>query len=145
MDAATPACPRWEHFQHDADIGVCGLGPTLPQAFEQAALAMTAVMTDPERVRPRRSVTVRCEAPSADILLFDWLNALVFEMATCGLVFGAFEVSLDDGRLTAKASGEPVSRALHRPVVDIKGATLTELKVEQDAGGTWRVQCVVDV
>lgn len=145
MAAAKPIRPRWEHFQHDADIGVRGVGPTLAQAFEQAALAMTAVMTDPGKVRPRSSVTVRCEAPSADILLLDWLNALVFEMATRGLVFGAFEVSLEDGRLRAKASGEPVSRDRHRPVVEIKGATLTELKVEQDAGGAWRAQCVVDV
>ena len=145
MAAAKPISPRWEHFRHEADIGVRGLGPTLEEAFEQAALAMTAVITKPENVRPRRSVTVRCEAPSADILLLDWLNALVFEMATRGLVFGAFDVNLEDGRLTATASGEPVSRDRHRPVVEVKGATLTELEVDQDESGTWRAQCVVDV
>ncbi len=38
---------RWEHFEHGADIGVRGIGPTPASAFEQAALALTAVITDP--------------------------------------------------------------------------------------------------
>jgi len=43
------AASRWEHFSHEADIGVRGIGITKEQAFEQAALAMTGVeqtMTD---------------------------------------------------------------------------------------------------
>lgn len=44
--------PRWEHFRHEADIGVRGLGATREAAFEQAALALTAVLTDPARVAP---------------------------------------------------------------------------------------------
>jgi SHS2 domain-containing protein len=39
--------PHWEHFAHEADMGIRGIAPTLEQAFEQAALAMTAVVTDP--------------------------------------------------------------------------------------------------
>ena len=38
---------HWEHFSHEADIGIRGVGPTLATAFEQAAIAMTAVITDP--------------------------------------------------------------------------------------------------
>ena len=34
---------RWEHFEHDADIGVRGIGASKADAFEQAALALTAV------------------------------------------------------------------------------------------------------
>lgn len=34
---------RWEHFQRGADIGIRGIGPTKPQAFEQAALPLTAI------------------------------------------------------------------------------------------------------
>ena len=36
---------RWEHFPHDADVGVRGFGPTPAEAFAQAALALTAVAT----------------------------------------------------------------------------------------------------
>jgi beta-phosphoglucomutase family hydrolase len=63
---------RWEHFAHDADIGVRGYGPTIAVAFEQAALALTAVVTDPAGVALRQSVSIACEAPSAELLLVDW-------------------------------------------------------------------------
>ena len=90
-------------------------------------------------------MTIACEAPNTDLLLVDWLNALVFEMAIRGLVFGAFEVAIEGGRLTGEARGEAVSRERHQPAVEIKGATLTELAVTRETDGTWRAQCVVDV
>src|SRR5512139_3851745 len=42
---------RWEHFEHGADIGVRGFGASVAEAFEQAALALTAVIADPAGVR----------------------------------------------------------------------------------------------
>ena len=117
----------------------------MAQAFEQAALAMTAVITEPESVRCWRTVRIACEAPDRDILLADWLNALVFEMATRAMLFGRFEVTIDGSRLTARAHGEPVDVQRHRPAAEIKGATLSELEVTQDADGCWRAQCIVDV
>ena len=66
-------------------------------------------------------------------------------MATRGMIFGAFKVSIDGLRLNGVATGEPVSAARHSPAVEIKGATLTELAVAEDRPGVWRAQCVVDV
>jgi tRNA nucleotidyltransferase (CCA-adding enzyme) len=48
--------PRREHFEHGADIGVRGFGPTRTAAFGQAALALVAVVTDPFGVAPKESV-----------------------------------------------------------------------------------------
>jgi beta-phosphoglucomutase family hydrolase len=136
---------RWEHFPHDADIGVRGYGPTMAVAFEQAALAMTAVVTDPAGIALRESVSIACEAPSAELLLVDWLNAVVLRMATDGLVFGAFEVAISGTRLDGRALGEPIDVARHQPAVEVKGATLTALEVAEQPDGSWRAQCVVDV
>ncbi len=88
---------------HVADVGVRGFGATMAQAFEQAALAMTAVITDPESVRAQSCVEIACEAPDPGILLADWLNALVFEMATRGMLFSRFEVTIEGRHLSAKA------------------------------------------
>ena len=74
------AMPRWEHFDHGADIGVRGYGPTLASAFEQAALALTAVITTAE-IRSAVSVKVHCEAPDIELLFVEWLNAIIYEMA----------------------------------------------------------------
>lgn len=135
----------WEHFAHEADIGVRGLGDSAATAFEQAALALTAVITDPALVRPDQTVPITCEAPSLDVLLVDWLNALIYEMTTRRMLFGRFRVRLDGLRLSAHAEGESVDLQRHEPVVEPKGATFTELRVEHDPEGRWVAQCVVDV
>ncbi|OGT07397.1 MAG: archease [Gallionellales bacterium RBG_16_57_15] len=138
------ATARWEHFPHQADVGVRGLGATLEQAFEQAALALTAVITD-LAVAPREMIRLSCEAPDAELLLVDWLNLLIYEMATRNMLFGRFEVHLEDNRLEAQAWGEALETARHRPAVEVKGATYTALKVAQQSDGGWLAQCVVDV
>ena len=136
---------HWEHFPHEADVGVRGFGRTKDEAFEQAALALTAVITDPHSVARERSVGIVCEAPDDELLLVDWLNALIYEMATRRLLFAGYEVRIDGSRLTGTARGEPVDVARHRPAVEIKGATVTELAVEREADDLWRAQCVLDV
>lgn len=140
------ACePRWEHFPHMADIGVRGIGATREQAFEQAALAMTAVITDPAGVAPREAVTIECEAPDEELLLAEWLNALVYEMSTRKMLFSRFVVRFGGTRLAGEAWGERVDPNRHHPAVEVKGATYTELKVSERQDGTWVAQCVVDV
>jgi tRNA nucleotidyltransferase (CCA-adding enzyme) len=136
---------RWEHFAHEADIGVRGIGASKEQAFEQAAVALTAVILDPQELSAEEEVEVACEAPDDELLLVDWLNALVYQMATRRLLFGRFEVHIDGHRLRARAWGEPIDVARHRPAVEVKGATLTSLRVGRGAGGAWVAQCVVDV
>ena len=137
--------PNWEHFPHEADMGVRGIGPTREAAFEGAALALTAVITDPAEVIPAQKVSIICQAPDDELLLVDWLNALVYEMATRKMLFGRFEVHFNDHSLQATAWGEPVEVTRHRPAVEVKGATYTELSLKQDEQGRWIAQCVVDV
>ena len=138
------ATARWEHFDHGADIGVRGLAPTKAGSFEQAALALTAVITDPVGVRPLEAVEIRCEAVDDELLLVQWLNAVVSEMAVRRLLFGRYEVQLDGHQLFARATGEPASLSRHEPAVEVKGATCTALQVRRVQGG-WLAQTVVDV
>ena len=140
-----PGTMKATRFAHDADAGVCGKGATMAEAFAQAALAMTSVITDPANVSLADSITIECAAPNAELLLVDWLNALIFEMATRSMIFGDFEVAIEGNRLRGIATGEAISVERHNPAVEIKGATLTELCVQEDRPGEWRAQCVVDV
>jgi len=135
----------WEHFEHGADIGVRGIGATPAEAFAEAALALTAVVTDPATVAASTPIDVACAAPDDELLFADWLNALTFEMATRGMLFSRFEVTLADHRLAGRAWGEPVDRARHHPAVEVKGATYTALSVAKRVDGAWVAQCVVDV
>lgn len=135
---------RWEHYEHGADIGVRGFGASKGEAFEQAALALTAVIAEPAAVRPLERVALECEAPDDELLFAEWLNALVYEMATRRMLFSRFAVRLAGTRLAAEAWGEPVDTARHHPVVEVKGATYTSLRVAPE-GGQWVAQTVVDV
>ena len=137
--------PGWEHFSHDADIGVRGFGSTREQAFEEAALALMHVITDVHRVQPQELVDVTCEGERLEVLLVRWLNALIFEMATKKMLFSRFAVVFDDGKLKARAWGEPIDYLRHELIVEAKEATNTELEVEPEPGGRWVAQCVVHV
>ena len=90
-------------------------------------------------------VSIRCEGPDDALLLTDWLNALIYEMAARKMLFGDWRVSIDGQVLTATVTGEPVDRARHEPVVEVKGATYTALAVGRDSEGNWHGQCIVDV
>jgi len=135
---------HWEHFEHKADIGVRGLGDTLATAFAQAALAMTAVVTDIELVQPVTRISIHCNDAENDTLFYDWLNTLVYEMSTRKMLFSQFDVTIVNGSLSATVAGEAIDIERHQPAVEIKGATFTELAVYQD-NSQWVAQCVIDV
>lgn len=135
---------RWEHFAHDADIGVRGWGSTPAEAFEQAAKALTAVVTD-ANVLPRSEVSVSCSAPDLELLFVEWLNAIIYEMAVRRMLFGQFTVQIEQGRLKGTLLGEPVDVPRHAPAAEPKGATYTALEVTRGSDGLWSAACVVDV
>jgi SHS2 domain-containing protein len=134
----------WEHFQHKGDVGIRGFGPSRAAAFEEAARALFAVTAELGQIWPRERVEIACAAPDDELLLVDWLNALIYESATRHMLFSRFEVSITDGRLHGFALGEPIDPTRHELGTEIKGATMTELKVAHSSG-SWTAQCVVDV
>lgn len=135
----------WEHFHHQADIGVRGLGGSMAEAFEQAALALMAVMCQPDRVEAKEEIKINCEAPDAELLFIDWLSAIIYEVDTRGMLFGRFEVEIADNKLAGVAWGEKIDAEKHKTIVEVKGATYAELKVACDEDKRWVGQCVVDV
>jgi SHS2 domain-containing protein len=137
--------PYWEHFDHEADIGVRGVGNSLASAFEQAALAMSAVIAPLENIATTTSVAMKCSDADPELLFVDWLNTIVYEMATRNMLFGDYQVAIDESDLTATAWGEQVDVERHQPAVEIKGATYTALHVYQDGAGHWVAETVVDV
>jgi len=135
----------WEHFYHQADIGVRGIGASKEEAFEQAAMALTAVVTDINLLEPTLLVNVACDAPNDELLFVDWLNALVYEMATRQMLFGSFAIHIEKNRLSGSMWGQALDVGKHQPAVEVKGATYTELAVKLREDGSWIAQCVVDV
>ncbi|MEN8260034.1 MAG: archease [Pseudomonadota bacterium] len=136
---------RWEHFSHEADLGIRGYGKTVADAFAQGAIAMSAAITDPSTVRAENAVRIRCKSTDLELLFTDWLNALIYEMAVRRMLFCRFDVVVDGTQLKATAWGEAMDRSRHEPAVEVKGATYTALCVRRQKNGIWLAQCVIDV
>ena len=131
------------YFEHGADMGIVGRGAQIEQAFEQAAMAVFALMTRLDDVQPQQSVAIEFEEADAELALVTWLNRLLGEARSRALVFGRFQLRRKGTRWTGTAAGEPWREGLERGV-EVKGATLTALSVTQQ-DGIWEAHCVVDV
>lgn len=142
---ATRRAPRWERYRHGADVGIRGFGATVDEAFEGIGLALTSTICDPGRVGALHSVEIRCAAPDLEALLYEWVNAVVHEIATRRMLFAHYHVRILDGELHAIATGEPLVISRHQPAVEVHGATYTDLRVHAEPGGPWAAQCVIDV
>ncbi len=134
----------YETFEHQADIGIRGFGASLEEAFENSARALYSVMVRIDAVRAREARTVTVSAPDHELLLVEWLNALLSLSDIERMVFSKFEVKINGAVLSGSAWGEKLDPGRHEPNVEVKGATYHLLEVTKN-NGQYMVQCVVDV
>jgi len=134
----------FETFEHEADIGIRGYGGTVEEAFQNAAAALVSVMVNIKRIVPTMERTVTVSAPDMELLLIEWLNAILSLSDIERMVFSSFAVTITGTSLSGIAWGEPFDRIRHEPHVEIKGATYHMLKVAREQGH-FVAQCVVDV
>ena len=135
--------PTCEYFDHDADTGVIGRGPTLAQAFVNAAEAMFALMCDLHAVQPRVPIDVEFTEADPELALVTWLNLLLAHANADGLALSRFALTREGDRWHGRARGERWHPGLERGT-QVKGATLTALRVARVDDG-WEARCVVDL
>jgi SHS2 domain-containing protein len=131
-------------FEHGADIGIRGFGRTMAEAFENTAIALYSVMVNIPAVEASEKRSVTVSAPDNELLLIEWLNALLSLSDIEHMVFSKFRVTMEGTSLAGTAWGEKLDQERHEPNVEIKGATYYMLKVTE-ADGRFVAQCVVDV
>ncbi len=134
----------YETFEHQADVGVRGFGATLEEAFGNAARALYSVMVRIDAVRPLEERTISVSAPDCELLLVEWLNALLSLSDIDRIVFSKFDVKIEGTVLKGSAWGEKLDSGRHEPNVEVKGATYHLLQIRKE-GGRYTAQCVVDV
>ncbi len=134
----------YETFEHQADVGIRGFGMTLEEAFENAARALYSVMVKIDAVKPLEVRTVTVSAPDSELLLVEWLNALLSLSDVDRMVFSKFDVKIEGAVLKGFAWGEKLDPGRHEPNVEVKGATYHLLQITKE-DGRYTAQCVVDV
>jgi SHS2 domain-containing protein len=135
---------QYETFEHEADIGIRGFGDSAEEAFAHAAAAMFSVMVNLDRVAAREKRAVTAHAPERELLLIEWLNALLSLSDIERMVFSRFSVTIRGENLVGEVWGENFDRDRHEARVEVKGATYHMLHVGTE-GGRVVAQCVVDV
>jgi SHS2 domain-containing protein len=138
-----PAVRETAYFEHDADVGIIGRGPTIEDALVAAAEATFAIMVHPAAVRPRARISLAFDESDPEYALVRWLNGLLAEARAGGLALARFRLARSGEHWRGDAVGEPWRDGLTRGT-EVKGATLTGLAVEKIPGG-WEARCVVDV
>ena len=137
----------YETFAHTADLGLRVTAGSWEELFAEAGRGLLAMLVaNPQQVRPVEEAAIRVDGdgePSADqadeMLLFDWLNELLYRFESEGLLLSEFSVPSPkrraDGRLPGRTDGPGAARNGPRS----QGDHLPRLETGSDAGRAgWR-------
>ena len=132
-----------------ADVAFEAQGKTLEELFKEAALAVTNTMVEDVRtIEQKTSKSIEIIAENVEMLLFHFLQVLIFYKDAELLLFSKFDLAIEQKNSTwllrGKASGEEMSPDKHELLTDVKAVSLYKFRVEKAAGG-WRATVIVDV
>lgn len=132
-----------------ADVAFRAWGPGVESVFAAAALAtLNVLVEDVAAVRPAVQRPVQLERESLEMLLFAFLNEIVFLKDAEHMLLRAESVRIEEvlggWRLSAQFTGEPLDLTRHLTRVDVKAVTLHGFSLRQTAAG-WEAQVTVDV
>jgi len=132
-----------------ADVAFEATGQTREELFMAAAEATLHVMIDnPQAIEPRQKRILEAADESLDILLFQFLQEIIYYKDAQQLLLQVSQIRIEPGtggyRLRAEAVGEPIDPARHDMIVDVKAVTLHRLSVQQKKEG-WVAVVVLDI
>ena len=134
----------FEFIDHTADVGILISAPTPEGMFEVAALAFTELVTQVDSLNHSVERRIRLHEDDMEALLVSWLQELLYLLDTEDLVFGRFQVKLQDFSMEATAWGEVLDPEIHPIKTEIKAVTYHQLEVEQNDQG-WRAKVIFDI
>jgi SHS2 domain-containing protein len=135
----------YDYFEVEADVGVRAWGPTLAEAFAQAAAGVLALAVSPEGVAGVETREVRAQGDSLETLLVAWVDECLYVHEIEGFAVRRVEVDALDGTLVhGVLHGETLDPGRHRTGTVVKAATLHQVRVDETPSGA-RVQVIVDV
>jgi SHS2 domain-containing protein len=134
----------FEILNHTADVGIIAYGADMKQAFANAARGLFSLITDLDGVEEVLHRDAELTATEEESLLVEWLNELIYQFDTEGIVFKRFDIiRLDSTRLKARGYGEKVDKSRHKLKMGVKAATYHMLEVDKGKG--CKVQVLFDI
>jgi SHS2 domain-containing protein len=138
---------KYRFLDHTADVLFEAFGKDLGELFEHAALALEETQVVLDGVGTGVEKVVSLENNKIDMLLFDFLQELIYLKDAELLLFSKFDVTITgDGsyKLSATCFGEKIDQSKHEFTVDAKAITLHQFEVVQE-NGVWKARVIVDI
>ena len=132
-----------------ADIAFEATGRDLPELFSGAADATMNVMIDNlDAIEPRETRYVELSSDEIDMLLFDFLQELIYFKDAERLLLRVRDVRIEQRDekyfLKAEAAGEPLDAARHHQRADVKAVTIHDFSVEKE-NDRWKATVLLDI
>ncbi|HET9015276.1 MAG TPA: archease [Thermomicrobiaceae bacterium] len=139
----------YRYLDHEADIGLEGLGGTVEEALAGGVQGLLDLLVDTTTVRPLESTRVTVTAADLGALFVALLNAVIAEQDIAGCFFHSFRL---DGLARHDADwqawgtlvGEPIDLSRHAVGNEVKAATYAGLLVRDEPGAV-SLRCVLDL
>jgi SHS2 domain-containing protein len=140
------------HYLEDigtADIAFEATGRDLPELFTSAANATMNVMIENlDTIEPRETRRIELKNDEIDMLLFDFLQELIYFKDAERLLLRVREMRMEEKggvySLKATIAGEPLDTGRHQQRADVKAVTLHDFRVEKTEGG-WKARVLLDI
>ncbi|MBI4379167.1 MAG: archease [Nitrospinae bacterium] len=132
-----------------ADIAFEASGETLEELFIASALATTNVMIrDLQQIEKRERREIKVEAEEMDLLLFNFLQEIIFYKDAEQLLFTEYDVKINEKDtplgLIAEVYGEKLNMSKHDLIVDVKAVTLHQFEIKKIESG-WKATVILDI
>lgn len=135
----------FETLDISGDAGIRAYGATLEEAFCNSAMGLYDLITNPESISEKRSISVEVESHSLEGLIVAWLNELIFQFDAYGFLGKKVDIlALHGNRLSATVSGEDFDADIHDRRLLLKAATYHQLKAGQ-FNGVWEIEVIFDI
>lgn len=132
-----------------ADVAFEASAATSGELFMEAGTALAGVMVeDPASIGPVERRVFHAAADTLEMLLFEYLQTLIFYKDAEGLLLRPVMISIGEENgsllLDAEAAGEKIDPEKHQLGADVKAVTLHRFRVWHE-GATWKATVVLDI
>ncbi|MCL2642960.1 MAG: archease [Candidatus Bathyarchaeota archaeon] len=141
---------KFEFLEHTADVYVRAYGVSMCEAYENAALAMFETITKTGKVVAHEEEIVTVEAEDIYALLYSWLEALLVNSETKGMLYSKFQITdwvetADSFKITARVWGEKFQPKKHLQKVAVKAVTYHRMVVMHEKEGNVVLEFILDI
>lgn len=140
---------KYRFLDHTADVQIHARGDNLKEAFENAAVAMTAYITDINKVDIMLKEEFKVEADDVPGLLFRFLDEVLFLFNADPYLLSKRVSILEfetepTCKISAECYGEPFCMGKHPQGTEIKAITYSAMKIK-DESDCHEVYFIVDI